>query len=77
MADTNDKNPKASSSTTKDAQPSGGDAGQAEVQRIESEAEAKGFYGNVPDETPNEGYTLKGSVAAAKEAAQKATDGNG
>lgn len=72
MADTNDKSPRASSSTTR-----GEDAGQAEVQRIESAAEAKGYYGSVPDEIPNEGYTLQGSVAAAKEAAQKAADGNG
>lgn len=36
------------------------DAGQAEVQAKVTEAEEKGYYGSVPDSTPNENYTLKG-----------------
>jgi hypothetical protein len=36
------------------------DAGQAEVQAKFDEAEEKGYFGSVPDETPNENYTLKG-----------------
>lgn len=36
------------------------DAGQAEVQARFDEANEKGYFGHVPDETPNENYTLKG-----------------
>lgn len=36
------------------------DAGQAEVQAKFDEAEAKGYFGHAPDETPNENYTLAG-----------------
>lgn len=36
------------------------DAGQAEVQAKFDEAEEKGYFGTVPDETPNENYTLAG-----------------
>lgn len=36
------------------------DAGQAEVQAKFDEAEAKGYFGNSPDSTPNENYTLAG-----------------
>lgn len=41
------------------------DAGQDEVQRKFDEAAEKGYFGSVPDETPNEHYTLKG-VASDK-----------
>jgi hypothetical protein len=41
------------------------DLGQAEVQAKFDEAAEKGYFGEVPDETPNENYTLKG-VAAGK-----------
>lgn len=44
---------KKSSSTSEDA-------GQAEVQAKFDEANEKGYFGEVPDETPNENYTLKG-----------------
>lgn len=37
-----------------------GDAGQSEVQAKFDEAAEKGYFGHVPDETPNENYTLKG-----------------
>lgn len=40
------------------------DAGQAEVQAKVSEAEEKGYYGTVPDKTPNEAYTLRGVTKA-------------
>lgn len=36
------------------------DLGQAEVQAKVDEANAQGFFGTVPDETPNEHYTLSG-----------------
>lgn len=36
------------------------DAGQDEVQAKFDEAAEKGYFGEVPDETPNENYTLKG-----------------
>lgn len=36
------------------------DLGQAEVQKRFDEANAKGYFGHTPDETPNENYTLKG-----------------
>jgi hypothetical protein len=36
------------------------DAGQAEVQAKFDEAAEKGHFGETPDETPNENYTLKG-----------------
>jgi hypothetical protein len=36
------------------------DLGMAEVQARFDEAEEKGYFGNTPDETPNENYTLKG-----------------
>lgn len=39
---------------------SGTDLGQAEVQAKFDEAEKKGYFGEVPDETPNENYTLAG-----------------
>lgn len=41
------------------------DAGQAEVQAKFDEAAEKGFFGTVPDETPNENYTVRG-VGAGK-----------
>ncbi len=44
-------------------QDAGGDAGEAEVQATFDEAEEKGYFGVVPDETPNENYTLKGVSA--------------
>lgn len=39
------------------------DAGQAEVQATFDEANAKGYFGETPDETPNENYTLAGVIA--------------
>jgi len=41
------------------------DAGQAEVQAKTDEATEKGYIGTVPDETPNENYTLKGVTSGA------------
>ena len=43
------------------------DAGQAEVQSAFDEANERGYFGTVPDERPNEDYTLAGSVRRAKE----------
>ena len=36
------------------------DVGQAEVKEAVDEATAKGYYGTVPDETPNSHYTVAG-----------------
>lgn len=41
------------------------DLGQDEVQAKFDEANEKGYFGETPDDTPNENYTLKG-VAAGK-----------
>lgn len=40
------------------------DAGQAELQRIQDEAEAKGYHGSVPEDDTD--YTLAGVQKAAK-----------
>lgn len=37
-----------------------GDSGAAEIQARFDKANAKGYFGETPDETPNENYTLKG-----------------
>lgn len=39
------------------------DAGQGEVQAKVDEASEKGYYGTVPDKTPNEHYTLQGVIS--------------
>lgn len=39
------------------------DLGSAEVQKKVDAAEDKGYFGEVPDPTPNENYTVSGSVA--------------
>ena len=36
------------------------DGGAAQVQATVDEAEDKGYFGEVPDPTPNENYTLQG-----------------
>lgn len=41
------------------------EVGADEVQARFDEANEKGFFGNVPDETPNENYTLKGVTSGA------------
>jgi len=43
-----------------------GDAGQAEVQAKFDEANEKGYFGETPDKTPNENYTLKGVTSGAE-----------
>jgi hypothetical protein len=57
------------------------DAGQDEVQHTFDEANEKGYFGFVPDPTPNENYTVSGVTsgaptpetdADAREAARKA-----
>lgn len=40
--------------------PASDDLGQAEVQAKFDEANSKGYWGETPDDTPNENYTLKG-----------------
>lgn len=37
-----------------------GDLGADQVQAAFDEANAKGYFGETPDPTPNEAYTLKG-----------------
>jgi hypothetical protein len=43
------------------------DHGKAEIQAAWDEANDKGYWGEVPDETPNEAYTVAGVTKAAKE----------
>lgn len=38
------------------------DAGQAEVQAKSDDEQEKGYRGTVPDETPNEHYTVQGVI---------------
>jgi len=45
---------------TNDKKTATDDAGQAEVQARFSDAAEKGYFGSVPDKTPNEHYTLAG-----------------
>lgn len=61
------------------------DAGQAEAQSTYDEAARKGYYGQVPDQPPNEAYTLQSgpdspsaleqhvAISEARVAAQKAS----
>jgi hypothetical protein len=48
------------------------DLGAGEVQDKVDEAEDKGFMGEVPDQTPNENYTV-GGVTANKPTPEKTT----
>jgi hypothetical protein len=41
------------------AKSSGDDAGQAELQAAADEVAEKGHYGETPDDTPNENYSLE------------------
>ena len=43
------------------------DHGKAEIQKAHDEANAQGYWGTVPDETPNEAYTVAGVTKAAKD----------
>ena len=60
MSDTETKQSpkKASASTEPNANPS--------LQAAFDEANAKGYFGTTPDETPNEAYTVAGVLKAAK-----------
>lgn len=51
------------SKKTKTSADDANNAGQAEVQAKVDEADEKGYFGVVPDETPNENYTLAGVIA--------------
>lgn len=44
---------------SKKTEPTGGDAGQAEVQAKVDEADEKGYFGRVPAGPPNEAFSLK------------------
>lgn len=46
--------------TSKTTAAAADDLGASQVQAIFDEANAKGYFGTTPDETPNENYTLKG-----------------
>lgn len=54
----NDKNqrPKKDSASTEDT----GDLGVKSLQDAFDEANEKGYFGETPDETPNEAYTVEG-----------------
>lgn len=45
------------------------DGGEAEAQRRTDDAEDRGYLGEVPDDTPNEAYTVAG-VTSGTEAAE-------
>jgi hypothetical protein len=47
------------------AKKSNDDLGADEVQAKVDAAESKGYFGEVPDPTPNENYTMSGTVAGA------------
>lgn len=49
--------PKKDASGSRSSSPT--DAGQAEMQQLVDEANAKGYFGTVPDSTPNENYSLE------------------
>ncbi len=58
MSDNEKKsNQKAASAST--------DAGQDEVQARVDDANEQGYFGDVPDPTPNENYTVAGVVKGA------------
>lgn len=48
------------------------DSGQAQVASLFAEAAKRGYFGHVPDETPNENYTLQG-VGAGKKTPESTT----
>lgn len=50
-----EKKPTAKSS----AAPAGGDSGASEVQAAFDEAAEKGYFGESPDDTPRENYSLQ------------------
>lgn len=41
------------------------DAGQDQIQQAFDEANDKGYFGEVPDPTPNENYTVSGVTSGA------------
>jgi hypothetical protein len=49
------------------------DLGRAEVQKNVDEGDAKGFYGEEVDETPNENYTVDG-VTSGKPTPETTSD---
>ena len=51
---------KKGSASTEDVNP--------ELQQAFDEANEKGYFGTVPDETPNEAYTVAGVIKAAEDA---------
>jgi hypothetical protein len=51
---------KKTTAAPESAESSSGDLGLDEVQAKFDEANAKGYFGETPDETPNENYTLAG-----------------
>jgi hypothetical protein len=57
MAEAEKTTPSSKTDGTKD---NAKDLGLAEVQAKFDEAAEKGYFGEVPDSTPNENYTLKG-----------------
>lgn len=45
------------------SKPTTGDHGVAHAQEVMDEDTEKGYHGSVPDETPNENYTVAGQLA--------------
>ena len=60
--------PKPASASTSAKKAS--DHGKAAIQAAHDEANAQGYWGTVPDETPNEAYTVAGVTKAARDGKQ-------
>lgn len=57
---------KPTTETSSTSTPASSDAGQAELQKAADTVAEQGYIGSVPDETPNEEYTVAGVVKKAK-----------
>jgi hypothetical protein len=55
---------KAAPSST--STPASSDAGQAELQKAADKVSEQGYVGSVPDQTPNEEYTVEGVTKKAR-----------
>lgn len=58
----------ADPATTQDVAEAGAEVGADQVQAAFDEAAEKGYFGETPETKPNEAFTVKGSIKAAKEA---------
>ncbi len=67
MAETSKSTKAAADDAGTKAAPAGvGDGGASQLQATMDEAEAKGYLGEVADETPNRNYTVAGVLEGAE-----------